>query len=145
MVIADALARHGQYGDAAGVLLGAVEKDPDNAEAWLALGNALVGHAEGTLTPPALYAYRRAARPRPSIPVRPSFLGLALAQSGLASRKRARSGPTCLPVRDACRCTVARTILRSGWPSSMRSSRAGRSGAALIALGPRCRHASPCC
>jgi len=82
MVIADALARNGQYGDAAGVVLGAVEKDPDNADAWLALGNDLVAHGEGTLTPAALYAYQRAATADPQHPGPPFFLGLALAQNG---------------------------------------------------------------
>jgi cytochrome c-type biogenesis protein CcmH len=82
VIISDALARHGQYADAADVLLGAVQKDPNNAEAWLALGNALVGHAEGTLTPAALYAYRHAAAAAPDKPGPPYFLGLALAQSG---------------------------------------------------------------
>jgi len=82
MMIADALARHGQYADASGVLLGAIDKDPKNAGAWLALGNALVGHAEGTLTPAALYAFRHAAQAAPDQPGPPFFLGLALAQSG---------------------------------------------------------------
>ena len=54
LVIGDAMARNGQYGDAAGVLLGAVEKSPSDPEGWLALGNALVGHAEGNLSPASL-------------------------------------------------------------------------------------------
>ena len=65
-VIADAFARNGQYADAAGVLLGAVDKQPANSDAWLALANALVGHAEGTLSPAALYAYRHAAEAAPA-------------------------------------------------------------------------------
>lgn len=88
VVIADALARHGQYADAAGVLLGAVDKDPKDADAWLALANALVGHAEGTLSPAALYAYRHAAEAAPSNPGPPFFLGLALAQSGRFAEAR---------------------------------------------------------
>ncbi|HVR89496.1 MAG TPA: tetratricopeptide repeat protein [Novosphingobium sp.] len=81
-IIGDAMARNGQYGDAASVLLGAVEQDPNNADAWLALGNALTGHAEGNLSPAALYAYRRAEQAAPDHPGPPFFLGLALAQSG---------------------------------------------------------------
>ena len=88
LVIADALARHGQYTDAAGVLLGAVEKEPKNAEAWLALGNALVGHADGLLTPAALVAYRHASDAAPDHPGPPFFLGLALAQSGRFAEAR---------------------------------------------------------
>jgi cytochrome c-type biogenesis protein CcmH len=89
LVIGDAMARNGQYADAASVLLGAVEKNPKDAEGWLALGNALVGHSEGELTPAALYAYQRAATADPAHPGPPFFLGLALAQSGRLSEGRA--------------------------------------------------------
>lgn len=88
-VIADALARHGQYADAASVLLGAVEKKPDDGDAWLAMANALVGHAEGTLSPAALYAFRRASQAAPDHPGPPFFLGLAMAQSGQLAEGRA--------------------------------------------------------
>lgn len=89
LVIGDAMARNGQYADAASVLLGAVEKNPQDAEGWLALGNALVGHSEGALTPAALYAYQRAATADPAHPGPPFFLGLALAQSGRLNEGRA--------------------------------------------------------
>lgn len=82
VVIADALARRGQFGDAAEVLRGSVEEDPKNAEAWLAMANALVAHADNALTPAALYAFRRASAAAPDHPGPPYFLGLALAQSG---------------------------------------------------------------
>jgi cytochrome c-type biogenesis protein CcmH len=88
VVVADALARHGQYADAAGILRGAIDKNPKDADAWLALANALVGHAEGTLSPAALYAYRHAADAAPSHPGPPFFLGLALAQSGRFAEAR---------------------------------------------------------
>jgi len=89
IVIADALARHGQFADSAEVLRGAVEKDPNNAEAWLAMGNSLVGHAEGTVSPAALFAYGRAAKAAPDSPGPPFFLGLALLQSGRIAEGRA--------------------------------------------------------
>lgn len=82
VTVGDALARNGQYANAATVLLGAVEKDPNNGEAWLAMANALVGHADGQLTPASLYAFRHAADAAPDNPGPPFFLGLALAQSG---------------------------------------------------------------
>jgi cytochrome c-type biogenesis protein CcmH len=88
VVIADGLARNGRYGDAAQVLRGAVEKDPKNSEAWLAMGNALLAHSDGLLTPAALYAYRRAAKADPDSPGPPFFLGLALAQSGRFAEAR---------------------------------------------------------
>lgn len=87
-VIGDAMIRNGQFGNAAGVLLGAVEQNPNDAEAWLALANALVGHAEGNLSPAALYAYRRAETAAPDHPGPPFFLGLALAQGGQLTEAR---------------------------------------------------------
>jgi cytochrome c-type biogenesis protein CcmH len=82
VMVADALARHGDYAEASDMLLGAVRKNPNDAEAWLALANALVGQAEGTLTPAAAYAFRHAVAAAPDAPGPPFFLGLALAQSG---------------------------------------------------------------
>jgi cytochrome c-type biogenesis protein CcmH len=82
IVIADAMARNGQHADAAKVLLGAVDADPKNAQAWIALGNALVAHADGQLTPAALHAYKRAAEAAPKSPGPPYFLGMGMAQSG---------------------------------------------------------------
>lgn len=89
MIIADALARHGQYADAAEVLRGAIERNPGNAEALLAMGNALTGHAEGSISPAAIYAYGRAAQAAPNSPGPPFFLGLALIQSGRIGEGRA--------------------------------------------------------
>ena len=89
IVIADAMARHGQFADAAEVLRGAVEEDPRNAPAWLAMGNALVGHAEGTISPAATYAYGRAALAAPDSPGPPFFMGLALIESGRLAEGRA--------------------------------------------------------
>lgn len=88
LVIGDALARNGQYADAAGVMLGAVEKDPTNGEAWLAIANALTSHADGQLTPASLFAFQRAADADPTHPGPPFFLGLALAQSGRLGEAR---------------------------------------------------------
>lgn len=89
LVIADALARHGQFADAAEVLRGAVDKDPGNSEAWLAMANALVGHAEGTISPAATYAYGRAAKAAPDSAGPPLFMGLALIRSGQLEEGRA--------------------------------------------------------
>jgi len=89
LVIGDALARNGQFADAAAVMLGAVEKDPKNGEAWLAIANSLVAHADGMLTPAAMLAYQRAADADPAHPGPPFFLGLALAQSGRFAEARA--------------------------------------------------------
>lgn len=89
VVIADALARHGQFADAAEVLRGSIERNPANAEAWLAMANALVGHAEGNLSPAAIYAYGQAARIAPESPGPPFFMGMALLRAGRLAEGRA--------------------------------------------------------
>lgn len=89
LVIGDALARHGQYADAAHVYLGAVEKNPKNVDGWLALANALVAHADKSLTPAAILAFRRANEADTAHPGPPFFFGLALAQSGRLDEARA--------------------------------------------------------
>lgn len=89
IIVSDAFSRNGQFADAAGVVLGAIDKNPNNADAWLALANNLVGHAQGSLTPAALYAYRRASAANPAHPGPPFFLGLALAQNGKLAEGRA--------------------------------------------------------
>ena len=82
ILIADGFARNGRFAEAAEVLRGATRDNPDNATAWLALGNALLAHADGALTPPAAMAYERAIRADPDSPAAPFFLGLGMAQSG---------------------------------------------------------------
>lgn len=89
MVIADAMARHGDFAAAAEVLRGAVAENPQDSDAWLAMANALVSHAENRITPAALFAFGKAERAAPQSPAPPFFLGLALAQSGQVSQGRA--------------------------------------------------------
>jgi len=88
-MVADALMRHGSYAEAAEVLRSPVEKNPQDSAAWLAMASALVGHAEGSLSPASLYAFRRAAAADPAAPGPPMFLGLALAGSGQFDDARA--------------------------------------------------------
>lgn len=88
VVIADGLARNGRYADAAEVLRGAVGADARNADAWVALANALVAHADGALTPPALYAYKQGIRAEPDAPGPAFFLGLAYAREGKLTEAR---------------------------------------------------------
>lgn len=82
LILADGLVRNGQFGAAAQVLGKAVRENPNDADLWVALGNALVGHGDGTITPPARMAFERAAQISPEHPAPPFFFGLALAQSG---------------------------------------------------------------
>jgi cytochrome c-type biogenesis protein CcmH len=78
----DAMARHGEFGNAAAILLGATERNPDDPEAWVALANGLIGHAGGHLTPAAALAYDRAIAAAPSDPAPRFFLAAAIASSG---------------------------------------------------------------
>ena len=89
LIIADGYARRGHFADAAAILRGALADNPRDAEAWLALGNALVEHAGGALTEPALLAYRRAAELDPGGTGPGYFLGLALIRQGRLGDARA--------------------------------------------------------
>lgn len=82
VTVADGFARRGQFEDAAGILSGAVSQNSNDGEAWLALANALVEHAEGLLTPAALYAYGQAQETLPGHPGPAYFLGVSLIRSG---------------------------------------------------------------
>ncbi|MBX9883677.1 MAG: tetratricopeptide repeat protein [Novosphingobium sp.] len=89
LILADALTRQGQFGAAADVLNKAIAKSPQDADLWVALGNALVGHTDGVITPAAQFAFRKAATIAPDHPGPPFFMGLALAQSGRFAEARA--------------------------------------------------------
>lgn len=82
LVIGDAMARRGRFADAAEVLLGATERAPHDPQGWLALGDALFGHAGGHLSAAAELAYDRAdlAAMRGGAP--PLLAGLAMERSG---------------------------------------------------------------
>lgn len=89
LILSDALERQGQFRAAADVLTKAAAANPDDADIWVALGNALVGHSDGLITPAAQFAFRRAAAIAPDHPGPPFFTGLALAQSGRLAEARA--------------------------------------------------------
>lgn len=81
-VLSDALARQGKTQDSANVLSAAVRNDPSDPNLWVGLGNALVFHGEGVLSPAADYAYRQALHLAPDASSPRFFFGLALARSG---------------------------------------------------------------
>lgn len=89
MILADALTRQGQYGAASDVFHKALSKSPNDADLWVALGNSLVGHSDGLITPAAQYAFQKAATIAPGHPGPPFFMGLALAQTGRLAEARA--------------------------------------------------------
>ena len=88
LVVADGLSRQGQFGAAAQVLRTAVHQNPKDADLWVALGNALIGHGDGFISPAAQFAFQRAATISPTHPGPPFFMGLALAQSGRLAEAR---------------------------------------------------------
>ena len=88
IVTADALAREGRYEQAAQLLASVTRKNPQDFEAWIAEGNALVEHADGVLTVPALYAYRQAAELKPKHLAPNYFLGVALIRQGRFAEAR---------------------------------------------------------
>lgn len=82
LITSDAFARRGDHAAAAEFARSAVAENPADVEAWTALGNALVEHAGGALTPAALYAYGQANKQAPRSPAPAYFLGLALLRNG---------------------------------------------------------------
>ena len=88
MIVADGLSRRGQHGSAAQILRSAVRQNPRDPDLWVALGNALVGHSDGFISPAAQFAFQRAATIAPAHPGPPFFMGLALAQSGRLAEAR---------------------------------------------------------
>ena len=88
LVLADGLARQGQFGAAAEVLRKGSEQFPKDADIWVSMGNALVGHSDGLITPSAQFAFQKAASISPDHPGPPFFMGLALAQSGRLAEAR---------------------------------------------------------
>lgn len=93
LVLSDGLARQGDTQDSANVLARALDHEPKDANLWVGLGNALVLHGEGVLSPAAEYSYQQALRLAPDAPSPRFFYGLALAQSGRLEAARAAWGP----------------------------------------------------
>lgn len=89
LTLSDALARQGNTQDSANILVSAVRNDSKDPNLWVGLGNALVLHGEGVLSPAAEYAYRQAMRLAPDAPGPRFFYGLSLAQSGKLEPARA--------------------------------------------------------
>ncbi|QJB67916.1 tetratricopeptide repeat protein [Parasphingorhabdus halotolerans] len=89
LVFSDSLNRQGKHGAAANYLRNGVKEHPEDPDLWVGLGNALVVHTDGIITPAAQFAFQRAADISPEHPGPPFFLGLAYAQSGKIDQARA--------------------------------------------------------
>ena len=79
---ADAFIQNGDAAYAIGVLRGELSRRPNSMILWIGLGNALVSYADNAVTPPARFAFERAAKLAPAHPAPVYFLALELAQSG---------------------------------------------------------------
>lgn len=66
-----------------------LKQNPRDPDLWVGLGNALVVHNGGMVSPAATYAFQQAAEIAPQHPGPPFFMGLALAQSGQFAQARA--------------------------------------------------------
>jgi cytochrome c-type biogenesis protein CcmH/NrfG len=124
LVMSDGYGRRGQTKEAANVLLSGLKLTPNDANLWLGLGNALVAHGSGILSPSADYAYRQAARLEPDAPAPRYFYGLALAQAGQLQAARdqwaplAASAPKDSEIRGQLEANIARIdAMLSGRPA----------------------------
>ncbi|UKK85423.1 cytochrome c biogenesis factor [Sphingopyxis sp. BSN-002] len=80
--MSDGFMRTGKTELASKTLEKGLEKYPDNVDLWVGLGNALVAHGGGVMSPAAALAFDEAAKRDPTHPAPPFFAGLAMAQSG---------------------------------------------------------------
>ncbi|MDQ8754652.1 tetratricopeptide repeat protein [Sphingosinicella sp. LHD-64] len=82
LTIADSYQRRGDTRSGAEILQSALRQAPRDADLWVGLGNALVVHSGGMMSPAAQLAFARAERIAPDHPGPRFFYGLALAQGG---------------------------------------------------------------
>lgn len=82
LTIAESYERRGDTANAVGLIRSGLRERPNHPALWIGLGNALVLHAGGMVTPAAELAFRRAAGLAPGHPAPPFFYGLALVQGG---------------------------------------------------------------
>lgn len=114
MMLSDGLARQGKTKEAANVLLSGLRAMPKDPNLWLGLGNALVAHGDGAVSPGAAFAYRRALEIAPEAPAPRYFYGLALARAGDLQAARdlwaplAASAPADSQVRAELEASIAR-------------------------------------
>ncbi len=99
LIMSDGLALQGDTQDAANIIAKGLETMPDDPDLWVGLGNALLAHGSGRLTPAADTAYRQALALQPDGISPNYFYGLALAQSGQfePAKQSGRSWPRVCP------------------------------------------------
>lgn len=82
LLMSDALARQGATEESVAAMQVAVQTFPRSPDLWVGLGNSLVLHAGGQITPAARLAFERASMIDPTHPAPRYFLGLAYLQAG---------------------------------------------------------------
>jgi len=82
LTMAEGYQRRGDTRTAVEIIQAGLREGPRDADLWVGLGNALVIHANGMMTPAAQLAFQRAAQIAPDHPGPAFFYGLALAQGG---------------------------------------------------------------
>ena len=89
LVAADAMTRAGEPHAAARVMAGGVAKLPRSFILWTWLGVTLAADADDEVSPPALLAFRQAARLAPEHPAPPFYLGMTYIRAGQFREARA--------------------------------------------------------
>lgn len=89
LIAADGAMRAGVPQAAVTYIRSGLKENPRDPDLWVGLGNALIGHNGGVISPAASYAFQRAAEIAPQHPGPPFFMGLAFAQSGQFAQARA--------------------------------------------------------
>lgn len=82
LTMAEGYQRSGDTRTAVEIIQAGLRESPRDADLWVGLGNALVIHANGMMSPSAQLAFQRAAEIAPDHPGPAFFYGLALAQGG---------------------------------------------------------------
>ncbi len=82
LTIAESYQRRGDTRGGVQLIQRGLREMPENADLWVGLGNALVVHGDGMMSPAAQLAFQRAQRIAPDHPGPRFFYGLALAQGG---------------------------------------------------------------
>lgn len=80
--LAESYQRTGNTREGVEIIQNALRRTPNNPDLWVGLGNALVQHADGLMTPAAELAFDRALQIAPDHPGPRFFYGIALAQGG---------------------------------------------------------------
>ena len=82
LMLAESYQRRGDTRGGVQIIQSALRQAPNDPDLWVGLGNALVVHADGMMTPAAQHAFGRAQEIAPDHPGPRYFFGLSLAQGG---------------------------------------------------------------